>query len=106
MKKSNVNPMLTIDEQVLFQLLEGAGKVHVRIDRLGKYFVPYVFFSEADTDEIEPRGVIVRNNYMLGAETMEDALSVLQNIAGDISALQIHSIGRPENYPGVHEMRH
>ena len=106
MTKSDMDAMLTIDEQVLFQMLEGAGKVHVRIDRLGKYFVPYVFFSEADTDEIEPRGVIVRNNCMLGAETMEDALSVLHNIAGDISAVQIHSIGRTENKTGTLEVWH
>ena len=106
MKKPDMDAILTIDEQVLFQLLESTGKVHVRIDRLGKYFVPYVFFSEADTDEIEPRGVIVRNNYMLGAESMEDALSVLQNIAGDIGDVQFNSIGRSESNSNILKMRH
>lgn len=89
MKKTD-DAILTIDEQTLFQLLEGSGKVQVRIDRLGKYFVPYVLFAKTDTDEIEPRGVIVRNKYMLGAESMEDALSVLQNLAGEPSAVQIN----------------
>ena len=96
MKKTDMDLMLTIDEQVLCQMLEGTGKIHVRIDRLGKYFVPYVFFSEADDDEIKPRGVIVRNNYLLGAETMEDVLSVLRNIAGDVSAVHINTIPRAD----------
>jgi hypothetical protein len=106
MRKPDMDLMLTIDEQVLCQMLEGTGKVHVRIDRLGKYFVPYIFFSETDDDEIEPCGVIVRNNYMLGAETMEDVLSVLRNIAGDISAEYINTIPRPDSNPVVLEMRH
>ena len=106
MKKPDMDEILTIDEQVLFQLLEGTGKVHVRIDRLGKYFVPYVFFSETDEEAIEPRGVIVRNNHMLGAETMEDVLSVLQDIAGDISAVQINAIGQSETGAGILEVMH
>ena len=106
MKKSDMDEILTIDEQVLFQLLEGIGRVHVRIDRLGKYFVPYVFFAETDDDEIEPRGVIARNNCMLGAKTLEDVLSVLQNIAGDVKAAQINAMERPGDNAGILEMMH
>ena len=106
MEKSDMGAILTIDEQALFQLLESAGKVHVRIDQLGKYFVPYIFFADADTDEIKPRGVIVRNNCMLGAESAEGAYSVLQDIADDIGTVQIGSIGRAESHPNFLEAQH
>jgi hypothetical protein len=36
MKKVEINSILTIDEQVPFQLLEGARNIYLRIDRLGK----------------------------------------------------------------------
>lgn len=106
MEKSDMGAILTIDEQALFQLLESAGKVHVRIDQLGKYFVPYIFFADAGTDEIKPRGVIVRNNCMLGAESAEGAYSVLQDIADDIGAVQIGSIARSENHANFLEAQH
>ncbi|MDR3481036.1 MAG: hypothetical protein P4L91_10010 [Burkholderiaceae bacterium] len=106
MEKSDMGAILTIDEQALFQLLESAGKVHVRIDQLGKYFVPYIFFADADTDEIKPRGVIVRNNCMLGAESAEGAYSVLQDIADDIGAVQIGSIARSDSHSNFLEVQH
>ena len=106
MEKSDMGAILTIDEQALSQLLESAGKGRVRIDQLGKYFVPYIFFADADTDEIKPRGVIVRNNCMLGAESAEGAYCVLQDIADDIGAVQIGSIGRSENHSNFLEAQH
>ncbi|HWY36889.1 MAG TPA: hypothetical protein VNX68_19750 [Nitrosopumilaceae archaeon] len=79
----DINSLLTINEQSLNQLFQGKGKVHIRIDNFGKYYVPFVLFAEPDAGKIIPQGIIVRNDCIFAAKTKEAILSVVRDITED-----------------------
>ena len=52
--------LLTIHERTFLQMLEGGGTVDVRIERLDRYFVPFVYFTPNGARECVPHGAIMR----------------------------------------------
>jgi hypothetical protein len=92
MEIRDIGTLLTIDEHALLQLLDGKGKVRIRIDNFGKYYVPFVIFTDPVEGEIVPRGVIVRNDCMFAAETRDGILSVIRDIADDRNIEKIETV--------------
>lgn len=82
--------LLTMDENLFYQLLEGPGKVEVDIARLERYFVPFVSFLADDQAPRIQYGAIVRNKTdVLGAETVADLLVMLNDMTGRATNLKV-----------------
>lgn len=76
-------PLLTMDESLFYQLLEGPGKVEVSIAMLHQYYVPLVsFYAEECAQGIE-YGAIVRNKTdVLAAESVAELITELDAMTG------------------------
>ena len=72
--------LLTIHERTFLQLLEGPGTVDVNIERLGRYFVPFVYFTPDEATARVPQGVMMRNGDMFAAQSIGDLLDVLNDL--------------------------
>jgi hypothetical protein len=92
MEIRDISNLLTIDEHAFHKLLDGNGKVHVRIDNFGKYYVPFVFFTDPEVGEIVPQGVVVRNDCMFAAKTKEEVFSVIKEFADESDLDKINTI--------------
>ncbi|MGZ3240851.1 MAG: hypothetical protein ACXWJK_10965, partial [Burkholderiaceae bacterium] len=85
--------LLIIDESLFYQLLGGAGTVHIDISCIEDHFVPFVSFSVDDEGGRVPYGAIMRNHQnLLAADNLDDLIDVLHDMAGASTSLQI-------NYP-------
>lgn len=85
--------LLIIDESLFYQLLGGAGTVHIDISCIEDHFVPFVSFSVDDEGEPVPYGAIMCNHHdLLAADNLDDLLGLLHDMAGASTSLQI-------NYP-------
>lgn len=86
--------LLTIHERTFLQLLEGRGTVDVYVERLGRYFVPFVYFTPDKATERVPHGAIMRNGDMFATEFIQDLLNVLNDLtAGAVTKV---SVSMPE----------
>jgi hypothetical protein len=82
--------LLTIHERTFLQLLEGRGTVDVNIERLGRYFVLFVYFTAGQATARVPQGVILRNGDMLATQSIEDLLNVLNDLtAGAVTKVNV-----------------
>ena len=75
----------TINEYLFYQLLkEEEGTVHVDLERMGKYFVPFVYFTAPGAVRSEPKGILLRQECVLAAKTRGELLHVLHDMTDDI----------------------
>ena len=82
--------LLTIQEKTFVQLLEGRGTVDVRIERLGRYFVPFVYFTADEARECVPHGAMMRNGDMFATHSIGDLLNVLNDLtAGAVTKVNV-----------------
>lgn len=90
--------LLTMDEALFYQLLEGAGTVQVDIVRIEQYFVPFVSFLADDEAQCVQYGAILRSKKdLLAAETVDDLLALLYDMTGKFTLLKINYPGRQSN---------
>jgi hypothetical protein len=89
--------LLIIDESLFYQLLDGAGTVHIDISCIEDHFVPFVSFSVDEEGGRVPYGAIMRNHQdLLAADNLDDLLDVLHDMAGASASMKI-------NYPDESE---
>jgi hypothetical protein len=82
--------LLTIHERTFLQMLEGQGTVDVRIERLDRYFVPFVYFTPQGARECVPQGAIMRNGDMFATRSIMDMLNVLNDLtAGAVTKVNV-----------------
>ena len=93
MSGSAKQELLIIDENLFYQLLGGAGTVHIDISCIEDHFVPFVSFSVDEEGGRVPYGAIMRNHQdLLAADNLDDLIEVLHDMAGASATLRI-------NYP-------
>lgn len=96
--------LLIIDESLFYQLLGGAGTVHVDISCIEDHFVPFVSFSVDDEGGRIPCGAIMRNqDDLLAEESLDELIDVLRDMAGDSTSLRINYPDEAEYIP-AHQM--
>ena len=86
--------LLTIHERTFLQLLEGQGTVDVHIERLGRYFVPSVYFTPDEATERVAHGVLMRNGDMFATQSIQDMLNVLNDLTAG-AAIKVN-VSMPE----------
>ena len=86
--------LLTIHERTFLQLLEGRGTVDVNIERLGRYFVPFVYFTPDEATARVPQGVMMRNGDMFATQSIGDLLNVLNDLT--VGAVTKVNVSMPE----------
>lgn len=97
MTTETLDAMMTINENVFYALLREQGTVHVDVALVNRYYVPYVYFTQPGGKQRIPKGVIMRREYLLGAETRGGLLRVMQDITGKISPWTMHRPGSTTN---------
>lgn len=86
----NTQALLTMEEGLFYQLLDGPGTMQIDIIKLDDYFAPFVSFYAGGGAPCVQHGAIVRGRSdLLAAETVDGVLVLLRDIAGGSRSLKI-----------------
>ncbi len=83
------NQLKTLDESLVYLLLEGPGMVEIDVTIVEHYFIPIVSFLPTEHAPRIQYGAIVRNKTdVLGAESMPELLDLLSDLYGQATNLK------------------
>ncbi|SFV18038.1 hypothetical protein [Pseudoduganella namucuonensis] len=90
MAESSQKALLTINESMFYRLLEGPGEVQVDMVMIDRYFLPFVSYRDCAEQAQRRFGLILRNGTdLLAAETADDLIRLLRDMAGMRGSLKI-----------------